>query len=226
MHTISKILVLGDTHFPFAHRKAFDWVYRLADKFKPTHVVQVGDLLDQFAFSRYPKVLKMSPEEELARGRLAAEKMWKTVNCGNKIQLVGNHCVRLTKTAVSVAPQLAHLVDKSFRELYSFNGVKTVFNPTEEFKLGGIIFQHGHRSKLGDHARYNLCNTVCGHSHRGGVVFDQSARGPFWELNVGFLGDIESPVFGYRAQKHIHKTTVGVGLIDELGPRFVPYTGK
>lgn len=227
----TRILALGDVHEPFGHRKALEWVYRLADEFKPTHVVQVGDVKDLFAFSRYPKVLKMQPEEELIRARAATEKLWQNFKGLSCFQLMGNHDQRVLKKAISVAPELASLVGKSLRELYSYPGVTTVWDDREELflKVGGqlIAFQHGHRSKLGDHARYNGCNTVCGHSHHGGVWFDQNARGLFWELNVGFLGDIRSPAFGYRAQKSIHKTTLGAGTIaetyDSVVPTFIPY---
>jgi predicted phosphodiesterase len=220
-----KILALGDTHFPFHHKKALEWTYRLADKLKPTHVIQLGDLLDQFAFSRYPKVLKLDPEKELALGRVAAEKMWSHFKGLPCYQLMGNHDDRALKKALAAAPELASLVGKSLRELYSFPGVRTVLDGREELILGGIAFQHGHRSRLGDHARFNRISTCVGHSHTGGVVFLRDARRVFWELNAGFLGDVSSPAFGYVAQKRFHTTTVGVGIIDDLGPRFCPYPG-
>jgi DNA repair exonuclease SbcCD nuclease subunit len=218
-----KILTLGDTHFPFHHKKALDWVYRLADKLKPDTVVQVGDLFDQFAFSRYAKVLKMDPEKELSLARSAAEKMWSHFKGLSCFQLQGNHDDRIFKKALSDSPELASLVGKSLRELYTFPGVSTVHDGRQELMLGGILLQHGHRSKLGDHARYNQRSTICGHSHTGGVVYLRNLRGVFWELNAGFLGDVKSPAFGYHAQKRMHTTTLGVGLVDKHGPRFIPY---
>ncbi len=221
-----RVLAIGDTHFPFEHRKALEWAYRLADKFKPTHVVQLGDLYDQFAFSRYPKVLRMGPAEELAAGRESASKMWAHFKGLHCYQLRGNHDDRAFKKALSGAPEVAALVDESLVGYYSFPGVTTVLDGREELILGGIAFQHGHRSKLGDHARYNRARTVVGHSHCGGVSYFPDSSGILWELNAGFLGDISSPAFGYHAQKRFHTTTLGVGVIDELGPRFVPYPGR
>lgn len=218
-----RILALGDVHAPFHHVKALEWAYRLADKFKPTHVIQVGDLLDQFAFSRYPKVIKLNPEEELELGRRAAEEMWSHFKGCINYQCRGNHDDRIFKRALSAAPELASLVGQSLRTLYSFPGVRTVYDGREELIINGIAFQHGHRSRLGDHARFNQMATVVGHSHTGGVVYLRNALRTFWELNAGFLGDVASPAFGYHAQKRIHTTTLGAGLIDELGPRFVPY---
>lgn len=220
-----KLLALGDTHHPFASRKALEWAYRLADKFKPTHVVQVGDLLDQFAFSRYPKIIKIEPERELELGRKAAEKMWTHFEGLKRYQLAGNHDDRALKRALSAAPELASLVGQSLRTLYTFPGVKTVFDGREELLIGDMVLQHGHRSRLGDHALYNRKKTIVGHSHVGGCVFFRHASGIFWELNAGFLGDVNSQAFGYHAQRRFHKTTLGVGVVDEMGPRFVPYPG-
>ncbi len=222
-----KILVLGDVHAPYEHKKALQWAYRIADELKPTHVVQVGDLKDQFSFSRYPKVHKMDPEEELTRARAVAEKMWSHFKGLSCYQLCGNHDDRALKKTLAAAPELACLVGRSLRELYTFPGVKTIHDGREELLINGIVFQHGHRAKLGMHARYNQQSTVCGHSHTGGVAFMRNAKGVYWELNAGFLGDVHSPAFNYHAQARMHTTTLGVGLIDEIGgsqvPMFIPY---
>jgi hypothetical protein len=61
---------------------------------------------------------------------------------------------------------------------------------------------------------------VCGHLHRGGLSF---APGGNWELNAGWLGDRHAPVFGYHQLKRFHGTTLGVSIVDQMGPRFVPF---
>lgn len=217
-----RILCLGDTHFPYHSEVAFKQVYRIAKSFDPTHVVQMGDLYDQFAFSKYGKVIKILPEEELQVARALAEEMWINFKGRACYQLMGNHDDRALKKAVSVAPEIAPLVGKSLRELYTFPSVKTIHDGKEELILSDMVFHHGHRAKLGDHVKHNREKTVVAHTHAGGVVYYPTRRGMIWELNVGFLGDIRSTAFNYRAQKAFHTTTLGVGLIDELGPRFVP----
>ena len=123
---VRRILALGDMHCPYHSQRALEKVYRLADDLQPTHVVQVGDLYDQFGFSRYPKVLKMEPEKELELARAAAEKMWLRFKGLNCYQLWGNHDDRALKRALASAPELASLVGKSLRELYTFPGVAAV----------------------------------------------------------------------------------------------------
>jgi predicted phosphodiesterase len=218
------IVAVGDTHFPFEHKKATAWAIKLINDLKPDMVIQMGDLLDQFSFSRYPKSRKMDPDEELRLGRKGAEAFWKAikVDC-DRFQLQGNHDDRMIKAALKSAPELMGIVGEGLDKLYKFEGVETI--KEYEFEYDGIMFQHGHRAKLGDHAKYNQCSTVVGHSHAGGVVYLRNRAGVYFELNAGFLGDIDTAAFTYLSQKKVNTTTLGVGIIDEYGPRFVPYPG-
>ncbi len=222
--------MLGDVHFPYQSVEAVDWAVGMARLFKPDKICQVGDLYDQFSFSRYPKLLKRSPDEELTEARQGAVAMWAALRRARPkaqcYQLTGNHDSRILKKAIADVPELAPLVGRSLRELFTFPGVKSTHSEQQELILDGISFQHGHLSKLGDHARYNQSSTVCGHSHTGGVVFLRNRCGVYWELNAGFLGDVHSEAFSYHAQRVMHRCTLGVGYIDDFGPRFVSYGGK
>lgn len=222
------LLAIGDIHFPWPNADWLNWVGELADQLKPQTIVQMGDLYDSYSSSRYPRDFDVaSPEEELALAREYAVKMWKglqsicpTAQC---FQLVGNHDDRPIKRALEKAPDLLPYVSPTWRDMFKFDKVITIYDPKEELFLGDIALHHGHRSKLGDHAKYNGCKTIVAHSHVGGCVSHQTKLGNAWELNCGWGGDITKRPFGYRAQKNIHKTTLGVGLVDELGPRFIPF---
>lgn len=217
-----KILCIGDTHFPFEHTKAMQWAIKLAHDFDPDHIIQMGDLRDQFSFSRYERSLKIDPGEEMKMATKKASAMWKSMpKRARKHQIMGNHDDRMLKLAMRSAPELCDLVEEKIDELYTFDNVKLIKD--YEYELEGIIFQHGHRSKLGDHAKYNQCNTVVGHSHTGGMVYLRNRMGPYWELNVGFLGEVSTTAFKYVKQKKVNTTTLGVGLIDDYGPRFIHY---
>lgn len=137
--------------------------------------------------------------------------------------MVGNHDDRIMKRVLEKNPEIAFLIGNTLKQLYTFENVELV--RSYEYVINDIIFQHGHRSRLGDHAKYNQGSTVCGHSHVGGVVFMRNRLRTYFELNAGFLGDTETAAFAYRAQKLVNNTTLGVGVIDALGPRFIPYPG-
>lgn len=223
-HLMNKILILGDIHFPFHNKKALAKVLSEVKRIKPTHVVQIGDLYDQYSFSRFTRKNLQTPEEELRESRNAGISLWNSVhkNAPNakRYQILGNHDVRLIKRAEEKIPEAQTLIRKSVYELYKFKGVKTIYDDRQELVIGDVTFIHGYRSKLGDHMRFNRSNTVVGHSHTGGVVFEQQAGRIIWELNAGYLADETAEPLRYRPQT-TSKWTLGYGLVDEKGPRFI-----
>lgn len=226
--SFKRTVIIGDFHSPFFHRKAAEACIAFIKDFKPTRVIQVGDLEDQYSFSRYPRSLNIyTPQEERKLAREGTEWLWSSVQKsapGAKCyQLLGNHDMRMHKQLTLALPEMEGLVD--WKPIYSFPGVKTFFDPQEEVVFDGVLYQHGHR-KFSEHCKFNQMNTITGHLHRGGLHYEQNINGAFFELNVAWLGDVTHRVFGYRAQKYIHKTTLGWGAIDEYGPRFIHWGAK
>lgn len=217
------IVVLGDTHFPFASRQAIIEAVKLIGELQPRMVIQIGDLYDLYAFTKFPKHPDFMPaREEMRLGRERAERMWRQIQSvspkSKMVQMRGNHDARAAKRAMEDLPASFHLIEAAIQNAMTFYGVE--LTDKQEYMYDGICFMHGFR-KHGEHAEYNQMNTVVGHSHRAGVSYHANRSGPFWELNAGWLGDIEAECFTYRAQKALHKTTLGVGVIDDCGPRFV-----
>jgi hypothetical protein len=227
-----KALTVGDTHFPWTNWDHLNQILDDADWLQPTLVVQMGDEYDFYSFSRFAKTLNlMTPKEEVMRGREEAEEFWKLMQQAAPkarcIQLLGNHDERLMKTVLGKAPELEGVLEiLDYLQLWRFPGVELVQeDPTEEFILdteehGEILFQHGHRAKIGDHARYNGMNTVVGHSHRGGTEFIRYKGRTIWELNAGYIADQNSKPLNYNQGK-ISNSVPGYGIIDERGPRFI-----
>ncbi len=218
-----KILILGDIHFPYHNKKALKEVQYAIKQEKPDCVVQIGDLYDQYGFSRFTRKNLELPEQELEQARNYAKDLWATVRSTTKkcYQLLGNHDVRLIKRAQERLPEAQELVKKSILELYKFKGVTTIEDDRSVTKIGNVAFHHGYLSKLGDHMRYLGQNTVVGHSHVGGTVFEQRAGEIIWELNAGYLADETSEPLRYRPTK-TSKWTLGFGLITNGKPQFIP----
>lgn len=225
-----KIFVIGDIHFPFHNKTALKKTLAAIKKEKPTHVVQIGDLYDQYAFSRFSKKNIVLAPQELEQARAAARDMWSKIrkSCprASLYQILGNHDIRLVKRAEERLPEAQEFVKKSLMEYYQFEGVRTIEDDTEELVIKGIIFIHGYRSKLGDHMLYNRASTVCGHSHTGGVIFKRLKGETLFELNAGFLADAMSTPLRYRMQKNTYGWTLGYGIISEKNgiacPQFIP----
>ncbi|GAC1499966.1 MAG: hypothetical protein NVS1B10_03210 [Candidatus Saccharimonadales bacterium] len=218
-----KIIVLGDIHFPFHSKEALQKVLDVIKKERPSHVVQLGDLYDQYSFSTFSKRVYLNPQKELADGRALAVDMWRTTrSCGKPIciQIMGNHDVRIVKRITEKLPEAQEIFRKTMFEYYRFEGVTTIEDDRDIFEIGNVAFHHGYLSKLGDHMRTHGRNIVVGHSHTGGVIFEQRAGKTIFELNAGYLADETSEPLRYRPTK-TSKWTLGYGIIDEKGPRFV-----
>lgn len=220
-----RAVIIGDTHFPYCNWKLLDRIIRKIDMIRPEYVFQMGDVYDLYCFSRYAKTLRITPDVEISTGRSEAEKMWQMVKeaspASKCFQLLGNHDDRLMNTVMSKAPELESVLRfLDVKKLWRFDGVETQTSSRDEIVERGIMFHHGHRSKLGDHMTFNQCNTVVGHSHHGGVVYKRLRDRTIWELNAGAVPDINAVPLRYTAQK-LSNSVLGYGVIDEDGPRFI-----
>jgi predicted phosphodiesterase len=220
-----RIAVLGDTHFEYAHWPTIYHFYSFIEKEQPDYVVQIGDLKDCFAQSRFSSKI-IDPQHEFDAAHTCAKEFWYDVKnyCPKSklIQILGNHDMRPIRQAVDKCPELLPFLKWEFA--FKFKGVQTIYDPRMEFLIDGINFTHGHR-KHGTHMLECMNNTVCGHLHKGGVVYTTYRNNLIWELNVGYAGDPTSPALAYPPKAYVNWTH-GFGFIDEHGPRFIPWDKK
>lgn len=222
-----KIIVLGDIHFPFVNADALSMAYAIIEQEQPDIIIQVGDLYDLYAQSRFPRSLNVyTPQAEESLARKCAEEMWRTIKKispnSKCFQLCGNHDARPLKNVIQKWPEGEHWISEVYKSRMSFEGVRTIYDPTEELIVDDIIVLHGYLSSIGAHRDFNQSKVICGHSHRGGVSFRPLKNQILWELNAGFLGDAESKALSYRPQR-LHNWTLGIGIVDKYGPRFVHF---
>ena len=217
-----EILVVGDVHLGFENKATLKKIYRIAEVRKPSIIVQIGDLYDLFAASSFVKPTIKTLEQEINEAMPKAERFWynlqKAAPKAKCFQLKGNHDIRPMLRMRERAPDMAFLYDDS--KLWRFKGVETIYDSRQELVIDDMLFIHGYRTKIGDHAKYAQRKVVCGHSHTGGTVFMNTFDGEqIWELNAGYCGDPLSYAFNYMKQKFT-KWTQGYGYIDRYGPRF------
>lgn len=214
-----KVFVIPDTHFPFHNKAALKEVLRLIKKERPTHVVQIGDLLDQYSFSRYAKSRDVAtPGEEMKQGIAAANDMWKAIRRAvpraKCLQLLGNHDIRFQKRLMEQLPEAESLFDLG--RLYKFDGVMSVKSDREFLIMDGVVYCHGWLSKSLDHARFFNRPVVHGHRHRPAV----ETSGKLWSMDVGFLGDEKQLPFNYTMSK-MTNWTIACGIVEDGKPRLV-----
>ena len=132
---------------------------------------------------------------------------------------MGNHDVRPLKKVMELVPEVEIFVE--FSKWFEFPGVKTVTDHREWLEIGNVSFTHGHLSTPGAHARSFDRNVVCGHSHKGSVQYLNCRDGKMlFELNCGYIGDPMSRPMSYTAKNQV-PWTLGFGVIDQWGPRFI-----
>lgn len=215
---MSKVLVIGDTHFPFHDKKALSKVLDMIKKEKPTHVVQIGDLLDQYSFSKYSKSIEITPQQEVSKGIKAAVDMWIAVKRASKgvkcVQLLGNHDVRVSKRIMEKLPELEFVLKNG---IYSFPGVKVLRSDRDYVKIDGVNYCHGWFSKSGDHVRHFNGPVVHGHLHNPTIT----TQGPgLWSMDVGYLADRHSLPLSYTQSK-LTKWTMACGIVEDGKPRLI-----
>jgi hypothetical protein len=149
--------------------------------------------------------------------------MWQEVSAMGAacIQLRGNHDQRWRKRIAESLPEAAMFFNDD--RFFDFPKVTTARNDRDPVpvKVAGekVLLHHGWLSKLGDHCQHFDENALVGHSHKGGSVFQRRHDRVIFELNCGFMGMDKSYVFNYGAAPH--KWTVGFGVVDHNGPRFI-----
>jgi hypothetical protein len=221
-----KIAILGDLHEPFGSDKVKAEFVSFVEKFQPEYIIQMGDLLDMYSHSKFPRSHNIfTPKDEEVTAIKRVTELWsalrKACPTAKCVGLLGNHDIRPLKRTLESMPQMEHWVNKYFNDLFQFDGVEMVLDPRQEYIISDIAFIHGYLSSLGAHRDFMLMNTVRGHDHVGGVAFRQIHGKTLWELNAGLAGDYLAKGFTYTAQK-MTKQTNGFAAIDQMGPRFIP----
>src|SRR5271169_3127149 len=219
-----RVLAVPDRHFPFAHRRACEWVVGVAKTYQPEVIVGLGDELDLYSLSRFPRNHNlMTPAEEFKRGMEQYRAHWqalqKAAPKAKCYEISSNHGDRLRKRVRDRAPELeSYLLEQPF-------GVSGVERVKGEFTGDGVLYMHGYRSKSLDHARYNQRSTVHGHSHSASLRWLKNDRGAFFNLECGWLGREDREAFSYNPQA-LTQWVLACGLVTDGSPTLLKYPGR
>lgn len=214
-----RVFVISDTHFPFHSKSAYANMMRIIKIEKPDAVVQIGDLLDQYVFSKYSKKAGITPKDDIVKGLEAAAKMWSDIKKlfpkAKLYQILGNHDLRLAKRIAERIPELAEIYS-FIDDKYRFPGVKVMKSDRDYLKLDGVVYCHGWLSKSIDHAKHFNNPTVHGHRHRPALETD----GRLWSMDVGYMADEKSVPLNYTASKFTRWCTA-CGVVENGIPRLI-----
>ena len=206
-----KVLVIGDTHAPFAHPETLRFLKEQKKKWNPDQVVHIGDLSDQHAISDHgadPSGMQILNEIELARiwcGQLA--KIFPEVKI-----CIGNHDERFFRRAFKSGIPKAFL--KSYNEIL---GLPKTWKWPFKHKIEEVLYVHGTgTSGRNGHiklaTRY-MCSTVIGHTHaHAGVNYFSTEEKEIFAANTGCLVDDTAYAFKY-AKTYPEKSTLGCLIV-------------
>lgn len=221
-----RIVILGDIHFPYENKQAIKNAIEYIREVKPTHIVQIGDLYDQYFASRYSKNVNFTtPEKELAESFKRASAMWKAIRQAapnaQLLQLMGNHDLRIHKRIAEKLPEIESLVKQPLKDMYTFPGVKTMFDSRQEVQIEDLLFHHGYLSQLGAHVKKYNKSIIVGHSHTAGVHYHKHNNKTIFEFNVGFLADKKALPLNYGDSK-LKTWTTGIGYVKKVSGKWLP----
>jgi UDP-2,3-diacylglucosamine pyrophosphatase LpxH len=206
------------------NKEAESKMIEFAKEHQPDYIIQVGDLLDCYAASKFPRSQNIyTPKEEERLGIEMAKDAWSRLkeSCPKAkcYQLMGNHDVRMLKRTLESLPIAEHWIEKYFRELFTFEGVETIFDTREELEIDGILFTHGFL-QAGNHKDYYLKNVIHGHDHKLYVQHRRIHGENIFEMSCGFIGDVEAKALSYTPSK-LANFQLGFGWVDQWGARTI-----
>lgn len=216
-----KILVLGDIHTPFADLDIIKQAYEFNKKFKADLVLCTGDVLDQKAFSKYPK----DPEDDgpAEEWRKSVEQCKEIAKYFPKMTILGaNHDRRYLKKAAEAG--LPKFMLKALKDLVPIPGWTWHLGPNPLVLNGNIACMHGDElqgapivkaQKLG-------MNIIQGHTHQAVIQYLQNFNKQMWALDAGCTVDPTAAAFDYAAGS-LTKVWRGFAYVENNVPHLVPY---
>jgi metallophosphoesterase superfamily enzyme len=215
------ILIIPDPHLPFEHPKALAFVEEQIKRFQPDEIIFLGDISDQYAWSKYPKTaaaLNASQELKELRSRL---KQWVKLIPTCKV-CIGNHDRR-----IAIKLDEASIPSEISITLHDLFQLPDTWIINDEFVVDNILFKHGDDLPGGRNATSNILNTmhqstVTGHLHSvASITWRNNGYNKIFSMVCGCLVDTDSYAAAY-GKKFRDKPMVGVGVILDGTPIWLP----
>jgi metallophosphoesterase superfamily enzyme len=218
---MSRVLAFSCTHIPFEKRDCLRFLFRVAEKYKITDVVCLGDLTDNHSLSSWGDTVDgLSADEEYSR---SINKLRKWYEVFPKMKLcIGNHETRLERKTKK------HNISSNFIKSYS-----KIWNTPDSWEwefsheIDGVLYLHGHLNRavpaftLAEAYRQSV---VCGHSHAiAAIKYSVSFKDRIWGMNVGSLVDDKSYAMEY-GRCYRRRSVISCGVVLDRGklPIIIP----
>ena len=219
------VLVISDTHAPYHHVDAIEFLNAVRKKYRPDKIVHIGDEVDFHALSFHDSDPDLdSVGTELIRARVFIGAL---ASLFPHVDLVESNHGSLVFRKAKAHGLSVHMI-KTYNEILGVGpGWKWHQDLTLDLSDGkSVYFHHG---KSGDALKTSLnmsMSAVQGHYHgKFGVQYWGNPRGLYWGMQVGCLIDDRALAFAYN-KADLPRPIIGTGMIINGQPKLIALVKK
>jgi Icc-related predicted phosphoesterase len=213
-----RILVFGDTHFPFVNKDFFIDLKHVIKDIKPNIIVINGDLVDIHTISHHtPEADSKSTLDEYKVSKDMVAKLSNIIHNLPVRYTLGNHDLRIEKVCNDVSVPRVFL--KNFRELYD---IPKIWDIAYNHIVDDVMFVHGqsnirHKATL----RYGM-STIQSHFHSMlEISYIKSKTQQLYSAYTGGCCDDSSVGLRY-AKNSLDRSIYGMVTIINKIPQVIP----
>lgn len=218
------ILVIPDTHAPYEHQDALEFLAAVAAKFRPDAVVHLGDEADKHAMSFHNSDPNLdSAGMELEKARIFMGKLHKMFPVMRLCH--SNHGSMAFRKANAHGIPVQYL--RTYREVFfpGGGGERWEWLHTIILDLPNgqqVAFKHQPAGGVLGDAAHERMNVVAGHLHgKMSIEFAANSTEQYWGAQGGCLIDNDSLAFAYGKESKF-KPALGCMVIVEGVPQIIP----
>ena len=206
----SRVLVIGDTHFPFDIPQYLDFLKDTYDKYNCNRVVHIGDCVDFHALSYHESDPDgMSAGDELTIAKKHLQRYYKVFPEMNVI--FGNHSRMVSRKAMSSGVPREWI--RSYADVFEVPN----WNYTNELIIDNVLYTHGDKSgKARMAAKRDMISTVTGHYHTDQYVEWYYGRNSA-VFGMAVASGIDDTKYAFAYAAGGKKSALGCGLVLDGG---------
>lgn len=224
--SLKRILFISDVHSPYHCVKSWQLMLRAAYGFRPDMIVQMGDLCDFYAASRFDKnPLRLQKHRLIDEVNVTNGLLDDLDNLGatEKFFLCGNHEYRWDVMLQKSAPELVDFPGMSIKEIFRFKDRGWKYTPYKSHTRIGKLYLTHESGSCGPSAHITArndfqSNVIQGHSHACGVSYRGNALG---ETHVGavfgHMADLKYIDYAHAVKAKAWVKAFGVGYMENNG---------
>lgn len=222
-----RVLVLGDMHLPWVNWRALRAAATFAEAYNPDVVVQVGDFIDGYNWSRFQRAPDApAASEEWDMVERAARQFHDMFPGDLMVHIIeGNHDRRYQMRAFEA--NLPTQLVRPLAELFPYSNWN-FWVRQRPMVIDGVDYIHGDEGPGNAHRKASLTghSVVQGHLHRdAGVRYIDTFGRQVFGMDVGTLMDTRS-IAGRYANKALLRSFLGWGTVTDGIPQIHPYRSR